>query len=785
MGNPALFVLANDISFIPVHTIHAKAKSSFDHEENDMVITHMHTRKSSKVLDQESAALLKAFEKPQTWAEAIFRFSVTNKKDPQQLAEQALELLMEMQEEGFLIPYNEGDTKATEALLHINDRFRQYIIKEKLQFFDDSEVYLVEDGERNKYVLKLLKNDKNKKVSFMFRNEINILKKLDGRASPMLKEEGTEERFSYLIIEWIDGVASDSKAARFRNLSIRNNVISMLDMCIAILRAYDHLHKQGILHADIHPKNILISENGICKIIDFGVSVSPENNKRMERGGVGFYFEPEYAQAILNKTKLPASTEKAEQYSIAALLYYLISGHYYVDFSIEREKLFQQILYDNPISFSESDLNLPAELDTIFSVALSKDPVKRFASITDFANAIIEVRNSIYSSADFFIAGKENASDQFIHFMIAKFGWDSLFVRKGLSLSPNCSVNYGSAGIAYMYYRLACLREESPLLDLADVWANHAAGYVADYDRGFYSAEMELTEKSIGSRSVSHSPTGVHLVQALISQCRGDAHAVSIAIQHFLAAAKKPCDQVDVALGKSGLLIGCSILLNELSTTSGSHFTSIKMFANSIMDELWNELDKCADITQPNALNYFGVAHGWGGLLYATLLWCRSSAEHLPANFLKRVGELQSLSFTNKETARWPLSNTDKNSWTGWCNGSAGHVFLWSLLYRHFNEEKYISIAMRTANHIMISPDNNLNNLCCGMAGEAYAFLNLYNLTNEKKYLHQSQNARQKIMNQIELPPLRSNSLYKGDIGLAVLFCEMEKPAFARMPFFE
>src|ERR1700683_2686961 len=156
MNAPELFVLADDISFIPVNTIHEKSKSNFEHDDTDVVITHINTRKSSKVLHHEAAALLKEFETPKSWAAVIIKFSVSNKKDPQQVAEDAVELLLEMKEQGFLIPYKEGGPSANEAMFKVDDHFRDYIITEKLQFFDDSEVYRVEDKQGKKYALKLI-----------------------------------------------------------------------------------------------------------------------------------------------------------------------------------------------------------------------------------------------------------------------------------------------------------------------------------------------------------------------------------------------------------------------------------------------------------------------------------------------------------------------------------------------------------------------------------------------------------------------------------------------------
>jgi serine/threonine protein kinase len=786
MDDAELFVLASDVKFIPVESMHEKAKNGFEYEQTDVVITHLHTRKSSKVLHHEAAALLREFETPRSWAAVILNYSQANKKDPQELAEEAIDLLIEMKEQGFLVSCKEGRQAVSAAMFSVNDRFREYIIKEKLQFFDDSEVYRMEDESGNPFAFKLLKSEKDKIVGSAFANEIDILQKLDGRINPRLIEEGVEPGFQFIITQWCKGVNCESWARKFRNLSIRNNLISILDCCISILRAYDHLHQQGVLHADIYPRNVLISESGAVKLIDFGISLAEGSENRKTRGGgVCFYFEPEYAAAVLENKITPTSTAKAEQYSIAALLYYLISGYHYLNFSIEREKLFGQILDELPLSFSARDLDLPIELDQIFARALSKDPEKRFGSLKEFANGILAVRNSLYTQTAYFIPGKENAGAPFAQFIRRRFGWDSSFIQKGIALSPRSSVNYGSAGIAYMYYRMACLRREPGLLDLADIWADRAADYASAYDPAFYSPEMGLTENAVGKRSIYYSETGVHLVQALINLARGDAYSAGKAILQFLVAAKKPCDKMDLTLGRSGLLVGCSSLLNELNKHDQSNDKSVAGFADTLQESIWDELDGYPDLKETNPINYFGMAHGWAGILYATLQWSVISRKKLPENFIKRVEELQGLLPGARQAISWPLSVTDKSSWTGWCNGNAGHVFLWTLLYRYFKEEKYLQTAIKTADSLNTDPSGRINNLCCGMAGEAYAFLNLYNLSKEKKYLLRAQQITRKIMSQIAMPSLRSNSLYKGDIGLALLFCEIEAPEFAQMPLFE
>ena len=786
MSTTELYVLARDIRFIPVSEIHEKTKTGFESEETDVVITHLYTRKSSKVLHQDAATILKAFETPKSWAEAILSVSAANKCDPQELAESAIDLLLEMEEEGFLLKYEQNEVKYKTSVFKVDDKFRNYIITGRLQVVEDSEVYRVKDDQNLPFALKVMKLD-GVSIPRHFANEVEILKKLDGKVNPALREWGEEPDFAFMILEWCEGQSCELAADSIRNLTVRENALGMLDLCISIALAYDYLHKQGILHGDVHPNNILVESNGVVKIIDYGLSANTGNPIRAIRGGgVCFYYEPEYADAAVSDQMMPALTIHSDQYALAAVLYFLITGQQYLDFSLEREKLFHQILFENPRSFRDFDLDLPAELDDVFLMALAKDPDRRYPSVAAFASALTAIRNSILSDPGFFAAGKENAASRFTDFILGKFGWESFFFHRGLALRPNSSVNYGEAGVAYMFYRIACAREDPGLLDLADAWASLGADYHHRYNEAFYSPELELTEKSTGSASIYHSPPGVQLVQALISQCRGDRPSLNHAVHAFINEGKKECDKIDLALGKAGVLLGCSLMFIELGDDI-THDEAIRSLADKILEDIWIELDNYPDVGQSNPIDYFGIAHGWGGLLYATLSWCHSAKRELPEKFLTRVEEL--LKAGNMESGNheihWTISGSDKTEMSGWCNGSAGQVFLWALLFKHFQDEKYLALAKMAARHIISNPKGNISNLCCGYAGEAYAFLNLYNLTREKEYLEHAEKKVRKIMHQISDPPLRSNSLYKGDLGLAILFAEILKPELARMPLFE
>ena len=165
------------------------------------------------------------------------------------------------------------------------------------------------------------------------------------------------------------------------------------------------------------------------------------------------------------------------------LLYWLITGHQYLNFSFERKKLFTQVANDEPLPFKNFDTDFPGELFDVLAKALSKDPGTRFESLNAFANALTNVKNVIFESSKFYVFNKQNTEEQFLSFCLQKFGWESPLIEKGLRDRPTCSINYGSAGIAYMYHRLACVRQDAALCHLADVWANRAAASTVDWAR--------------------------------------------------------------------------------------------------------------------------------------------------------------------------------------------------------------------------------------------------------------------------------------------------------------
>ena len=778
-----LYILPENVALIPVNEIAEQSRSKFEYEDDDFVITYNNGRQTSKVIDGASASLLKTFKTPSSLVEGIFKYSVLNNLNAEDTVEQAYSLLARFRSEGFLVVYDEKTTGANKGVLQPGDAFNGYTIVEKIQGIEDTEVYKVQKKE-DLFVVKFLKeNGKSNLPQTQFDNEVNILQLLDNTINPALVESGTFNSSRYIVMEWFNGIPCDNAVEKYHNLNNPDNLLCLLQLACNILDAYIHLHSQGIIHSDIHPRNILVSNSDEVRIIDFGLARIATQHKFMVRGGIGFFYEPEYAASVLENKQQAATSFAGEQYAIAALIYFLLAGKHYLNFSYERDILLEQILQQEPISFTAYDLDIDPQIEIILRKALAKKPEDRYSSIKELKHALA---STIRSAKESSISNEEarHSSLAFCESIKLRFGLNGNFIGSGLQLAPFGSVNYGDAGIAYMFYRMALIESNPELLAVADIWVNHAMDYIENEEAAFYAKEIDITKNTVGEISIYHTASGVHLMQALVSKAFGQHNRYYAGVSNFMAASSKVCNNPDLTLGKSSILVGSAILIEQMNDEQTLKEQLID-FGNRIVKDIWDVLQTYTAISANEAVNYRGIAHGWAGILYATLRWCAQSNTVLPDSFYKRVDELISLGIAEKDYLRWNITAGNAASWTGWCHGSAGYTFLWCAMYTYSKDEKYLELAQKTARHFLTETGVTNVSLCCGLSGECYALLRLFNITKNEYYLLEAKNKAKKILHNVYTPDARNNSLYKGDIGAAVLLTELNKPCYARMPLFE
>jgi len=787
-------ILHPDVVIVPVSELPAEIRTQLKCDDEDFAISRPLSRTTSKILNADAARLVEEFRKPSTIVEAIIRHSSRSGTNPQETLEEAYPLLSQLARFGLLVPAGSEKAAPVAQILEEGSSVAGYEVVRCLQVLEDAELYQVKAPDCGIAVMKVLRPNASPMAQLLHAQEKSTLAALDGRVNPALLSSGTIDNRPYLLIGWCPGVELLQAAEELRQDDRESGREGLLALGCSVLDAYAHLHSQRILHGDVHPRNLLVGARGEVWIIDYGFSRREDADNVLPpagRGGVGFFFEPEFAQAALDCRPSPPCSKAGEQYSVAALLYQVFTGSQHQEFALERSALMRQIVEDPPLTFEQVGAQACPEVEAILRRALSKRPEDRFPSMAAFAEALHAVgRDTAASGVSAGAPPRQSprAAQRVLADVLQRVAPAGEWFVSGLPVAPKCSINGGAAGIAYALYRLASIQESPRMLSLAEMWLTKALRD-STADDAFENVELEATPESLGRISPYHTLSGLYCVQALISHAMGDALGQQAAIEAAVEAWQLPCENLDLTLGRSGILIAGSLLLDAAAGEPRVKLGLLKDHGGKVLRGIWQELDVQPAIGECTALPTLGMAHGWAGFLYATLRWCRSAGEESPAALGERLEQLAALSEPVGRGARWkwslerPPPGVPFQYMAGWCNGSAGHTFLWVLAHQVYGDERFLRLAEMAAwNAWEDAP--GVKDLCCGLAGRAYALLSLYQLTGQREWLQRALQLTQRAAGAPAAPHMPAHSLYKGDTGVAVLTADLDHPEGAAMPFF-
>ncbi|MFI8836108.1 lanthionine synthetase LanC family protein [Streptomyces afghaniensis] len=791
-------MLPGDVTIASVAELEEDLVERLSLAEGEYAVTRLGARTPSRIVDEPGAELLARFHEPQTIVEAVISYSRMKGLDPEHTLEEAFPLLEHLVNTRLLVPADSKAAESIEPSLQPGSQVAGFEVRELIQILEDTEVYRAVDERGVAAALKLSRLDSRRAMERRFAREAAILGHLAGRFTPLLLSSGTLEEQPYLLTSWCPGVPGDVAAAALRRRSAAGRPRQLL--CQKILEVYAWLHGQGVIHGDVHPRNLLVDDDGCVRIIDFGLARLDSEVRRSgepARGGVDFYLEPEYVRARLAGRRPPAATTAGEQYSLAALVYHLITGRHYLDFSLEKEALREQIVQDEPRSFGQADTQPWPDVESALRRALSKDPVDRFPDVGAFADAITAADPPDRAASPWLWntpgSGGRIRLEELLDGLVRAVDFSAPLLTSGLAAAPTCSVNYGAAGIAYALYRVACLREDGALLALADAWANKAADAMTE-EGAFYSHELDITPNIVTPVSLYHTASGVHCVQALISQAMGDVVSQQAAVEGFIAESKGMSRNLDLTLGRSGPLLGCALLLESMSTNQLVDTRTLLGHGETVTSGIQDEISRLAPIERCTELPHLGAAHGWAGILYAVLRWSLASGRDVPPAIVARLHELANLTESAGRGVRWPRKvrppatregrKRPGNYMSGWCNGSAGFVALWIMAHKVTGDEAYARLAERAGWNAWEVGDTTAS-LCCGSVGRAYAHLALYRHTGDRAWLERAQRLGDETPDDARLSDPNRYSLFKGELGAALLAADLSCPDASAFPFFE
>ena len=781
------FVLSPDLLLVAPAELDSDAREQFICADNDFILTQPYSRTPSIVVDADTAMLLELFRSPCTIIEAVIQYSARRALEPQIVLDDAFPTLKRLINASVLVSVDDEAHLQITPSIAVGSMLLGCEVMRCVQLVEDIEVYQVRKPDGSFAAAKLLRPGYAGTRGEHLRNEADILRLLKGAVSPVFIDEGTHEGRLCLIMQWCQGVPSDVIAEELRRGG-DETAGDLLHLCRSVVDAYVRLHHFGVLHGDVHPRNVLVDLDNSVKLIDFGLAhretIDAEYRQSRGRGGVGFFFEPEVARARIQGTSPPAPTAAGEQFAIGALLYWLLTGAHYANFAVEELEVMRQIVDHPVVKFVDCGRPAWPEVEAILVTALGKFPEARYASVSDLAARLSEATVPITSQVRTIQQPHVlRRARLLLGTVLERVGRNGSLLQTGGLEPPRASVTYGAAGIAYALYRLAFLQDDPSLLTLADIWLAEARRACHD-KHAWINEAIGVTRERIGKISPYHCMAGVHLVEALIGHAMGNPPLQHLAVEGFVAASGDICDNLDLTLGWSGTLLGCALLMDaQLDDASG---TSITGLGDAVLGRLMERINGSDIAGRSVEQEYLGVAHGWAGLLYASLRWHQAKRRSVPDVIISRLDELAELGEPMGRGLRWPVRlgrmPGDVGFLAGWCNGSAGLVHLWTAAYQSTGEGSHLTLAERAGWHTWEEP-GGIASLCCGLAGRAYALINLYRHTGDHRWLRR---ARELAARAVEVSDqAQPDSLYKGNTGIALLTAELSAPDHAIMPLFE
>jgi serine/threonine protein kinase len=187
--------------------------------------------------------------------------------------------------------------------------------------------------------------------------------------------ENPENNDPYIVLEHVAGESLNRILAREKKLPLE----TALQLTEEIAEALDYAHAQGVIHRDIKPGNILITETGHAKIADFGIAKLNLAHFTLPGRVLGTpaYMAPEQLSG-------EGADGRSDLFSLGVILYAMTTGHSPFHGNSATTVCFK-VANREPLAASALDLDLPGELDEVISRAMAKDPEQRYQRGAEFA----------------------------------------------------------------------------------------------------------------------------------------------------------------------------------------------------------------------------------------------------------------------------------------------------------------------------------------------------------------------------------------------------------------
>ena len=265
----------------------------------------------------------------------------------------------------------------------------RYEIIEKIGNGGMATVYKAKCHVLNRYVaVKVLRDEFTTDEEFIkrFRIEAQSAASLTHPNIVSIYDVGNEGNLYYIVMELIKGKTLKEIITEERGpLPWKWSV----NIVIQIASALEMAHKNNIVHRDIKPHNIIITEDGVAKVTDFGIAKAVSNSTITAFGttiGSVHYFSPEHARGGFTDAK-------SDLYSLGVVMYEMLTGKVPFDADTPVSVALKH-MQEMPVEPKELNQNIPQSVNDIIMKAMQKDANLRYQSATEMLKDLNEALKS-------------------------------------------------------------------------------------------------------------------------------------------------------------------------------------------------------------------------------------------------------------------------------------------------------------------------------------------------------------------------------------------------------
>ncbi len=253
----------------------------------------------------------------------------------------------------------------------------RYEILEKIGNGGMATVFKAKCHVLNRYVaVKILRDEFTTDSEFIkrFNSEAQSAASLTHPNIVSIYDVGNEDNLYYIVMELIQGKTLKDIITEDGKLSWKWSI----NVAMQIASALETAHKNNIIHRDIKPHNIIITEEGTAKVTDFGIAKAVSNSTITAFGttiGSVHYFSPEHARGGFTDAK-------SDLYSLGVVLYEMLTGKVPFDADTPVSVALKQVQEEpvDPISYNP---DIPVSVNRIILKAMQKDPNLRYQNATE------------------------------------------------------------------------------------------------------------------------------------------------------------------------------------------------------------------------------------------------------------------------------------------------------------------------------------------------------------------------------------------------------------------